>query len=62
MSKIDWLDWQMEQGLDSTFQKIDTLRDRYGLKPSDVERELALYWDLGDYWREWWEESGEEYE
>ena len=30
-----------------------------GVRPSDIARHLDKYWDLGDYYREWWETDDE---
>lgn len=54
--------WIIIEAMDHVYEQVDKYRIRYGLKPSEMESFLR-YADLDvERWREWWDESGEEYE
>lgn len=61
MSRVNgsMVDRYVDRYVLDAFEKIDNNREES--KPSEVEEYLEAAWGLGEMWREWWEESGEEY-
>lgn len=56
------IDSVMQDRIYKAFDSLDDWRDSEGLKPSELARELDYSWDLGDYYREWYESGDEEWE
>lgn len=52
---------QAEVQMKEFFERMDDWRAREGLKPSQIGRALGASFEIEDLWREWWEESGDEY-
>jgi hypothetical protein len=54
------IDRKLEDQIYRAFEAIHGLVEGYeDAKPSDIARYLDTYWDLGDYYREWWESDDE---
>lgn len=58
MSMHSDINYMVSNAIDRLFDKIND--KYYDTPPSEIEKFLSI-WDLGDAWREWWEESGDEY-
>jgi hypothetical protein len=56
------IDSIMTEAVYKAFDKIEDYREKEGLKPTEVMRDLDLGWDLGDFWAEWWQEGDDEEE
>lgn len=57
----DRIDSIMESAIYRGFDRIEEVRELREIPPSEVETYLSRYWDLGDFYRDWWMESGEEW-
>ena len=56
-NKIDSI---MEKHIHRAFEQIQgEVETRMGVKPSEVANYLDKYWDLGDYYRDWWQTDDE---
>lgn len=48
------IDSIMEEAVHQAFEKIEDYRAKEDLAPTDIMGDLAIGWDLGDYWADWW--------
>lgn len=49
------IDSMMEEGIHRAFDRIYSSVEQGFHKPSEIASYLDRYWDLGDYYRQWWE-------
>lgn len=52
------VDLYLNRVIPEAFDRIEDSRD---VPPSEIEKYLDRAWGLGEMWRDWWMESGEEY-
>lgn len=56
-NKIDRImEKHIHDAFEEVYVKIEAGTDT---KPSEIARHLDRYWDLGDFYREWWETDDE---
>lgn len=57
LSKIqkDYIDSRMQDAVYKAFDAVYSQVEGDGVKPSEIARYLDTAWDLGDFYREWWE-------